>query len=770
MREEVRRNLERDRVEMLYEGLPAGLATTLVVMMAYAAVLLTEAPELPIFIWLALLTALLTARLLVLFAYRRNPDDTERWLRIHRLSVLATGLLIGASPVFTFPELSITYEIFAVFVLSGLCAGAMVVMAPDHVSFSLYASAILLPSAVLLLQYHDSLRLVIGLMVVIYLFTLIHSSRKVTGRVLQSLALGHENLALLEEMAREKDRLESRLGRLLSDETTEIFVYDAERLRCIQVNRGALRNLGYTEREMLGRHLLEIVSGLEREEFEELIRPIREGKQDSVVYRTEHRRKDGSRYPVEIRFQYSAREIPPVIVATALDVSQQDIARNRLFHKANFDHLTDLPNRFYMTAMVRRALARAGRHGKKVALLMLDLDNFKQINDALGHGIGDRFLIRVSERLQEAMGDNGTLARFGGDEFMIMLEDLESADQAQGTASALIHAFQAPFRVDGHELFSSLSIGISLYPDDAQEIEKLMLYADMAMYQAKQRGRNRHESFCPRLLTDQERRLKMEQALRLAVENGELSLLYQPKVDATTGQVVGAEALLRWEHPVLGRVPPDEFVPLAEKIGMIGAMGRWVLEQACRDAVTWPAADGVRVAVNVSPAQFLTGRLFGDVEHALQASGLPVERLELEITESLFVHDTSSLHNCLEQLRRRNIHLALDDFGTGYSALAYLQQFPLHTLKIDRCFVSDMARSENARKLVEAIISMARALDLEIVAEGVENDEQLAMLKARGVHVIQGYYYSPPLPVDEFRAMLAASRTGAEQARLASGA
>ncbi len=755
--ETIRQMVEKERVGMLYDGVPGVIILTFAAMSAYAAMLWGDVPHPLLLGWLGVLGLVLALRYLSYLRFRRNTENSALWLRIYRGGALITGMVLGSSALIMFDDLSVAHQLFAVFVLSGVCAGAMVVLAPDHISFSYYVSATLLPTGWSLIIREDTLTRSVGLLVFLYLTTLLVFGRRISNRLIQFLHLGHENTALLEQVAKEKNRLESRLGRLFDDDRHEIFVYNADTLRCIQANWGAVRHLGYeAEEELLGKHLLDILHGLEPEEVEDLLQPLKSGTEDAVIYRGEHRRRDGSKYPVEIRFQRSTRENPPVVVATARDLTAEDAAKNRLFYKANYDPVTDLPNRMYITTLAKRALTRAARHQRLAALLLIDLDNFKQINDTLGHSLGDLLLVRVARRLQDTLGDNATPSRIGGDEFLILIEDIEEPEQAERDAQRLLEAFVPPFRIGEHELHVTLSMGLALFPEDARQLDRLLLYADMAMYRAKQRGRNRLERFHESLLRDRERRLKMERALRRAVDNGELTLLYQPKVDAVSGRVVGAEALLRWHHPEFGTVPPDEFIPMAESMGLIAPLGRWVLETACREAALWPCREGCgrRIAVNVSPAQFIGGRLLDDVEHALSVSDLPVERLELEITETLFVQDTSHLHRCLEQLRSRHIHLSLDDFGTGYSALAYLQRFPLHTLKIDRCFVGRMTESENSRRLVEAIVSMARALNLELVAEGVETARQLEMLQRMGVNIIQGYYFSRPLEARAFRDLL----------------
>ncbi len=755
----IRQRVDITRLQNIYRATPGNLVATAVVALAFAGVMATVTSWEPLATWLGVLGVVLVGRAINAYNFRRRSRlpggrDLSRWWRRHRLGVLATGLVLGCSTLVNFEHVPVAYQIFSIFVLAGLAAGALTVMILDQVSYRLYLSTMMLPAAVVFAWYHDPLHLAISVMILVYVVVLIGTSSQLHRKVLQSLTLGYEKRELAERLKREKERLDSRLGRILNDSSNEIFVVDAQTLRCMQVNQGALEHLGYTEREITRLRLTDIIDDLSDEDLHELIRPLVTGREESVFYHGYHRRRNGERYPVEIRFQYSAQESPPVLVATALDMTERDKVRRQLIHQANFDQLTDLPNRFSMLGRLEQAFHHARRHGTLVALLYLDLDDFKKVNDTLGHAAGDTLLQQAADRLRSVLRDTDTPSRVGGDEFMVMLEGLRRRSQALRVAEKLVAAFERPFIIGPAEIYTGVSIGISLFPEDGHSVEELMQYADIAMYQAKQQGGGQWRSFDHGLLQALEERLEMESALRRAIGNGEMVLHYQPKVDAMSGCIVGAEALLRWESPVFGRVPPDRFIPLAENLGLIGEIGRWVLREACREATKWPTTHDLHVAVNVSPHQFRNGRLVEEVLEALDASGLPPERLELEITESLLLQDSNQALETLEKLRGHGLRLSLDDFGTGYSSLAYLKRFPLQTLKIDRCFIRDMNQDTNAQALVKAIISMARALDLKIVAEGVEDATQLEFLRAHGVRIIQGYFFSPPVSATAFQGLL----------------
>ena len=755
----IRKQVDITRLQTIYRSTPGNLAATALVAFAFAGVMATVMPWQPLAIWLGMLGLVLALRGINAIAFHRRSrsrggDNPARWWRRHRLGALATGLVLGSSTLTNFEHIPVAYQIFSIFVLAGLGAGALTVMILDRVAYALYLTTLMLPAAVVFAWYHDPLHLAISLMILVYVVVLLRASYQLHHKVLQSLTLGYEKRQLAERLKREKERLDSRLGRILNDSTNEIYMVDAQSLRCMQVNQGALEHLGYTEQEITHLRLTDIIDELSTEELRELIQPLVKGREESVFYHGYHRRRNGTRYPVEVRFQYSARENPPVLVATALDMSERDKVRRQLIHQANFDQLTDLPNRFSMLGRLEQAFHHARRHGTLVALLFIDLDDFKKVNDTLGHAAGDALLQQAAGRLRSVLRDTDTPSRVGGDEFLVMLEGLRRRSQAQRVAEKLVAAFEKPFLIGPAEIYTGVSIGISLFPEDGHSVEELMRYADIAMYQAKQQGGGHWYAFDHGLLEALEERLEMESALRRAISNGELLLHYQPKVDAESGCILGGEALLRWESPVFGRVPPDRFIPLAENLGLIAEIGRWALREACREAAGWPQDRNLHVAVNISSHQFRSGRLVDDVLNALQSSGLPPERLELEITESLLLQDCSRPLETLEALRRHGVHLSLDDFGTGYSSLAYLKRFPLQTLKIDRCFIQDMTQDTNARALVKAIISMARALELQIVAEGVEDAAQLEFLRAYGVRIIQGYFFSPPVSAAAFQALL----------------
>jgi len=427
---------------------------------------------------------------------------------------------------------------------------------------------------------------------------------------------------------------------------------------------------------------------------------------------------------------------------------------------AHHDALTGLPNRLLARDRIEQALARAQRDESGLALLFLDLDNFKAINDSLGHGAGDLLLCEVAVRLRSAVRASDTISRQGGDEFLVMVADLGDHDAAASIAVKLLQVLTQPFHVNGVELFVTTSLGIALYPQDGGDFSELLKNADTAMYRAKDAGRNAFRFYDGSMNTAVVETLQLISGLRAALSKGEFRLHYQPQYHLRTGRIVGAEALIRWRHPDLGMIPPTKFIPVAERSGLINEVGAWVLREACAQAKRWQqeGLDDLVVAVNLSPIQFRRDDIEGDIASALAAADLPASCIELELTESLLIADSAHLSPLLARLRERGLRFSIDDFGTGYSNLGYLKRFEVERLKIDQSFVHRMTQDPNDEAIVRAIIDMAASLRLETIAEGVEDAATLRRLLELGCEFGQGYLWSPALPPDEFLAFVREQR------------
>ncbi|HEY2634673.1 MAG TPA: EAL domain-containing protein [Steroidobacteraceae bacterium] len=446
----------------------------------------------------------------------------------------------------------------------------------------------------------------------------------------------------------------------------------------------------------------------------------------------------------------------------AVDARTQGLetANKQLRHLATHDALTGLPNRVLMDDRLSQSIVVADRQGQTFAVLLADLDRFKLVNDSLGHRAGDELLKEVAQRLKSVVRDVDTVARLGGDEFVLIIAPSPERDAAQHVAKRIIDVLLPSVRIAGIEIHTSPSIGIAFYPGDATTVETLLAHADAAMYFAKQRGRNNFQCFMPGMNTATQEKVKLESDLRVALEKKQFELHYQPKVNTATGIMHGAEALLRWKHPVLGSIPPADFIPIAEESGLIGSIGAWVVREACQQARAWQVAGlpPLRVAVNLSPSQFRQGNIVEMIADALDLAGLEARFLEVELTESTVMSDPEESIAILEKLSTMGVLVSVDDFGTGYSSMSYLRRFPIDKLKIDRGFISEiMSRSEDA-SIVRAIISLAHSLKLKVVAEGVESTEQLEFLKTLGCDQYQGFHYSKALPVADFEALVRSRR------------
>ena len=420
--------------------------------------------------------------------------------------------------------------------------------------------------------------------------------------------------------------------------------------------------------------------------------------------------------------------------------------------QAGHDALTSLPNRTLLFDRIDQAIVAAKRHGRILGVLFVDLDNFKVINDSLGHDAGDELLTEAGRRLQQCVREGDSVARLGGDEFVMLLTEVQGEADVDLVARRVIAAMEMPFKIAGTEGFVTASIGASMYPRDGDNHSALLQHADIAMYRAKEHGRNTYKHFSAEMKARSNARLSMETQLRKALQNHELSLHYQPQIDLATGMVVGAEALLRWQSPELGMVSPAQFIPLAEETGLIVPIGDWVIDQACADVRGWtrlPAGRDCLVAINLSARQFAEDDLLETVVAALERHRLNAKQIELEITESLVMQSPEKASQVLQEIRALGCHVALDDFGTGYSSLAYLRRFPLDRLKIDKSLIQDVA-------IVRAVIQMASSFGLKTVAEGVEDDPTQELLRYMGCDIVQGYYYSRPLPINAFVAFMEA--------------
>jgi diguanylate cyclase (GGDEF)-like protein/PAS domain S-box-containing protein len=535
-------------------------------------------------------------------------------------------------------------------------------------------------------------------------------------------------------------RREASFRLLFDANPIPMFVHGIGDQKILAANDAAIEHYGWSRAHLLEMTLRDIHDPSEHVNMA--------GSSDDWAGRTwRHHKADGALIDVAIFSRQLTYENQAAALIAAIDITERKRAEARVAFMAHHDALTSLPNRLLLRLRMEELLTRMRRSGHHVATFCLDLDNFKTVNDTLGHPFGDRLLQCVAERLQSALGEQGAVARLGGDEFAILQADVREPEEVSALAERLLAILSEPYELEGHVVSVSASIGIALAPGDGEDADRLLKNADMALYRAKADGKGLFRFFETEMDARVQSRRRLEVGLRTALQTESLELHYQPLVDLATGEVRGLEALLRWPHPERGMIPPSEFIPVAEETGLIGALGAFVLRRACADAVRWP--EHIKVAVNLSPLQFRAGNVLQAVNEALAISGLAPKRLELEITETLLLEKSDHVLATLHALRARGVRISMDDFGTGYSSLSYLRSFPFDKIKIDRSFICDLGSNMDSQAIVRAIVSLGSSLGITVTAEGIESEGDLACLKAEGCSEGQGYLFSAARPQSE---------------------
>ncbi|OKO85875.1 diguanylate cyclase [Bradyrhizobium sp. NAS80.1] len=559
-----------------------------------------------------------------------------------------------------------------------------------------------------------------------------------------------EEITERRNLEQERDRNYTFLREIIDHIPSQITVKDAQTRRYLLVNRIAEETFDKSGETIVGKTAADILpesqADIVTRDDDALLQSPDRLLLNEQSWKT---RSDGQRHTISKRIGVRDRAGEPRYIINVIeDVTEQRRTDEKIEHMAHYDALTDLPNRTLFREQIERELAKVAGGGK-FALLYIDVDEFKGINDSLGHHVGDELLKAIAGRLRGCLRKSDLIARLGGDEFAVIQTGIDAAADVLSFVTRIYEAIRRPYHCLGHQLSTDASIGIALAPQDGTDIDQLIKNADLAMYGAKAEGRRTHRFFEPAMDASAKARLTMEQDLRQALVYGGFEIHYQPLVDLRSNEVSGCEALLRWRHPERGMVSPAEFIPIAEDTGLINELGDWVLRTACNEAATWPAH--VHVAVNVSPVQLKCDTLALRIAGALAASGLDPRRLELEITEAVLIRDDEAALSILHQLRAIGVRIALDDFGTGYSSLSYLKRFPFDKIKIDRCFVADIAETSGAPVIVQAVVNIAAASNMTTVAEGVETAAQREILRALGCTEMQGYLFSAPKPAAEVR-------------------
>lgn len=567
----------------------------------------------------------------------------------------------------------------------------------------------------------------------------------------------HEDITETRKIEQERDRSREFLNQIINNVPTTIIVKDARDLRYVLINQAGVDYFGVSREQIIGKTAHEVFPQAAADVIADRDQKLLQS--DGYLFFDE--------YPLDLhgkssRFVTAKRLIirdgkglPQYLLAVIEDVTERKLAIERIAHQAHYDSLTDLPNRVLFREQLEQSLKWVYR-GEQIAVLYLDLDQFKTVNDTLGHPAGDELLKTVATRLRACLRETDIVARLGGDEFAIIQAAITGPRDIIDLVTRIHVAIREPFEAGGHRLVTDTSIGIAIAPEDGTDSDQLLKNADLAMYGAKADGRGTYRFFEPEMDARMKARRALEFDLREAMMCEDFELYYQPVINLRDNRIAGCEALLRWCHRERGMIPPAAFIPIAEETGLITPLGEWVLRTACAEAATWP--NDTKIAVNVSPTQFKSGSLVPLVINVLAASGLPAQRLELEITEAVLIHDDERALAVLHQLRELGVRIALDDFGTGYSSLSYLQRFPFDKIKIDQSFIKDVADTDASRSIVQAVVSIARARNITTTAEGVETEQQRELVRTLGCTEMQGYLFSPAIPAKEIAQLLLTRR------------
>jgi diguanylate cyclase (GGDEF)-like protein/PAS domain S-box-containing protein len=749
--------LTTEIVQMLYVGSTSALVMALVVsaLLVYSLSDIIHVRQ--IVAWSGIVLLTYTARKLLTMAYHRRShrdENAQVWLQRFRIATGFCGIAWGLAGLLLFPH-NTEQQAFLIFVLAGVLGGGITVYSIDNMTAVSYAAGTLLLAIPRFLINNDVFSVTLGIMLVLYVVYVMLAGRRAANSI-------RENILLRVASARSKQELAVFAQRQkLHIESTPMGVieWDVDS-RAVLWNSAAENIFGYSSHEALGRHISFIVHPTSLQQLEEAVEAILSG-QANHNFVHENLRQDGE--IIHCEWLNTPLKNPDGSVVGWASLVQDKTAfkkaQEEVYQLAYFDVLTNLPNRRLLLDRLSQALIASKRAESYGAVIFLDLDNFKTLNDTKGHAVGDLLLREVAARLHRSVRENDTVARIGGDEFVLVLSILgQTQEQAQATchqiAEKVIQEINRPYHLNAHEHHSSASVGVCLFLGQELSVDEVLKRADTAMYQAKQAGRNNMQFFNASLQPALDLRARLQNDLRLSLVNEELVLFYQVQVDHQFN-ISGAEVLIRWMHPEMGLVSPAEFIPLAEDSGQIIPIGTWVLREACQRLKTWEASKqnaDLRLSVNVSARQFGQSDFVNQVSMALSIAGCQARLLRLELTESLVLQNIEDVVSKMRALKELGVSLAMDDFGTGYSSLSVLRYLPLDELKIDQGFVRELLVDSDDMVIVQTIIAMGKNLGMEVIAEGVETQEQAALLQKFGCMAYQGYLFGKPMPIGEFEA------------------
>lgn len=724
----------------LFNRLPQVLCINLMIAICALVAFSTVADALSLSVWFATMLAALAARLKVWHEFRSSQQDGDQQSMTFRFAASAgfNGAAWGFAAILFYEPQSIASQTFLPFILAGMSGGSLVGLSGCLPAFVAFYVSLTTPYALRLLWEGDHVHLTMAAATLIYMIGIGWLGRSFNGYLKNSVRLASENERLVTALREKSDELEEKSTHLEATfehinqgvavfDQSERLVTCNRRYRELCTKPPIITDLAYEDER----------SGSEMET--DINRPASHSK-PGAPYQFESRRANGRCLQIEDSPMPGGG-----FVRTSTDVTDRKRNESRILHLAQHDSLTKLPNRLLFTDRLGQAIQSIQRDDKLVAVLLLDLDNFKPINDTLGHAAGDDLLKQVAERLRSCIRQCDTLARLGGDEFVIVQSGIDHPGRAATLAKRIGKSLDDYFDLSGHSVCIGTSIGLAVSDDSKltqSSADALLRQADLALYRAKVKARGGYCFFEESMKLRIQNRKSMERDLRSDLANDRLQLHYQPQINLTTGAITGVEALVRWEHPERGWISPSEFIPIAEESDLIVSVGEWVLATACRQAVLWP---DITMAVNLSPVQLQRSDVVGMVLSTLNETGLPPQRLELEITESALLHDDQAAIETLQQLRSIGVRVALDDFGTGYASISYLLRFPFDKIKIDRSFVQDLDRVAAANAVVHAMIGLGRSIGMRASAEGVETTAQIEYLRKEGCEEVQGFYCSRPL-------------------------
>ena len=710
-------------------------------------------------VWLTLFLTVSAARIYLLFCFGQEKaepgyDSMKRWHDCFLIGTYAVGVLWGSVSFFLFPD-GQSHQMVLFLILVGVAGGAVSSLCSSLPAVSGFLSLMLIPLVFKLVLLGSSDTLFLGALILLFWVVTLSGAFKISANIRENIQLRLQSI----ERETVNKANEERCRHIISNAPLGIFQFDKEGV-IIDCNSAFVKIIGSSMEKLVGLHMPSTLKE----------RGVVSAVKDSLTtgdgyYEGDYSSVTSTKTSSVRVFLKAIRSADQIImggVGIVEDLTEKKLSEQQIQYHTTYDSLTGLPNRRLLLSHLRNEMSRARRYHHYGALLFIDLDNFKTVNDSLGHWVGDELLKLVSGRITESIRQEDSAARMGGDEFIIILTELDdelkrAADKAREIAEEISYCISCPCKIEGQEMCITPSIGVSLFPKPGIDSDDILKQADAAMYRAKAAGRNEIRFFLPGMQQAADEQLRMYMEIRKALDYNEFAVYYQPQVDME-GRIVGAEALLRWHHPERGLILPDDFLPVAEETGVMWDIGRWVLQSVCRHIKTWADAgqlgDSHIISVNISSKEFASSDFVETVISVLNETGAKPNHLGIELTESSFFSTGKDMVEKITTLQQMGVKFSVDDFGIGYSSLSYLKSLPLNTLKIDRSFVNDIKDAGNDIVLVDTIIMMAQNLGLEIIAEGVETEQELLYLSTRGCIVYQGYYFSKPVPVTDFSQML----------------